>query len=264
MQLAHCTVVRMKTPVAMPEGLVDDAGHAALVEALDVLGPGGIDVERPYFALSGTACFIKRHFALPDAEDLTRDHLTWEAEQLLGADVGDYVVETLITPRCGFLIAVRRQILELYGVLCRHAGLGEPGFDMTSFALCNALEHCGQGGAGAEIILQQDSAIARAVLLRDGVYEGEQAWAQDEQSVDQAMARFTATWLTDDDAAPRLWLAGGIESDDWQEFEHVAQLDPFVGLDVSDSARLVLQSADGGAGMFSVALGLAVRGLADV
>lgn len=267
MRLAHCTVVRLKEPVVLPDALVDGDGHAALVEALEVLQTGGIDVGRPYFALSGTACFIKRHFALNDAEELTREHLTWEARQLLGSDVDDYVIETLLTQRCGFLIAVRRQILELYGVLCRHAGLGSPGFDMASFALCNALEHGGAGGTGAEIILQQDTAAARAVLLRDGVYEGEQSWAHDEQSVIDGVARFMGTWLVDGDQAPHLWLAGGNGSADVDGLpsgiEAVAELDPFAGMDMADTAQRALRSADVAPGMFAVALGLAVRGLAD-
>ena len=262
--LVRCTVLRLERSVTMPESLVDDDARELLAEALRVLRHGGIDVHRPYFALSGTTCFIKRRFVLPQADGATREHLLWEAGQLLGEDVDEYVVDTLVTARHGFFIAVRRQILDLYRVLCRQARLGSPGFDMASFALCNALESCGAGGAGVEIILQDDGHSARAVLLRDGAYEGEKSWVLDELTVAGGVSRLLKSELEQNESVPQMWIAGtGDAGGGFEGVDSVAELNPFSGLTVPDSVRQALESAEIPLRAYSVALGLAVRGLAD-
>ncbi len=265
--LTRCTVVRLERALTMPESLADDEARILLVEALRVLHRGGIDVARPYFALSGTTCFIKRRFVLPQADGATREHLLWEAGQLLGADIDDYGVDTLVTARHGFFIAVRRQILDLYGVLCHQAGLGKPGFDMASFALCNALENSGTGGVGVEVVLQDDGYSGRAVLLRDGIYEGEHSWSLEESGVTDGIARLLRAELDENEAVPRVWLAGPGDTVNggagFDGIDHVVEIDPFAGLLVADSVRRTLETARVPLRAYTVALGLAVRGLAD-
>jgi Tfp pilus assembly PilM family ATPase len=262
--LARCTAVRLERSVTMPESLADSEARELLAEALRVLRRGGIDVARPYFALSGTACFIKRRFALPRSAEATREHLMWEAEQLLGPDVDEYVVDTLVTPRHGFFIAVRRQILDLHRALCRQARLGDPGFDMASFALCNALESCGAGGAGVEVILQEEGHSARAVLLRDGAYEGESSWILDDQTMTAGVTRLCQAELDEHESVPRMWLASGGHAGGFDRVDEVLELDPFAGLSVPDSVRQTLNNAEVPPRAYTVAVGLAVRGLADV
>ncbi|MDA0335185.1 MAG: hypothetical protein O2782_08485 [bacterium] len=265
--LARCTLVRLERTLTMPESLADDETRTLVVEALRVLHRGGIDVARPYFALSGTTCFIKRRFVLPHADGATREHLLWEAEQLLGADIDEYVVDTLVTARHGFFIAVRRQILDLYRVLCHQARLGTPGFDMASFALCNALENSGTGGGGVEVVVQDDGNSGRAVLLRNGTYEGEHSWNLDESTATDGITALLRAELEVNEAVARVWLAGpggavnggaGLDG-----IDHVAEIDPFAGLSVADSVRRTLDTSRVPPRAYTVAVGLAVRGLAD-
>ena len=263
--LSRCAVVRTERPLSMPESLADDQDRARLVEALRLLRRSGIGAERPYFALSGAASFIKRRFVLARAEEATREQLLWEAGQLLGRDVDEYVVDTLVTRRHGFFIAARRQILDLHSALCRQAKVGKPGFDMASFALCNALESRG-GGDGVEVILQNDGDDARAVLLRDGEYESESIWSLDEVTVVDGLARLCEAELDEDESARRLWVAGhgdsgraGLE----ELADEVVDLDPFAGLPMTEAAGRTLESSQVSPRAYAVAAGLAFRGLVD-
>jgi Tfp pilus assembly PilM family ATPase len=263
--LTRCAVIRMEPPLTMPGCLVEDQGRRRLVEALSVLRQGGMEAEKPFFAISDTASFIKRRFVLPKNEEATRQQLLWEADQLLEQDAQDYVIDTLITRQHGFFIAARRQILELYGVLCQQAQVGRPEFDMASFALCNALE-CSGGGGGVEIILQTTQQSARAVLLRDGAYVGEEDWSLDAMTTIDGLGRLCDVELTENETIDRLWLAGcGDDTvDQFEGFaEQVAELDPFVGLPVADSARQALESTKNRPRAYAIAAGLAFRGLAE-
>ena len=265
--LSRCAMVRMSGPLEIPEALADDEGRSKLVEALQVLRRGGIEAERPYFALSGTASFIKRRFLLPRDREATREQLLWEAGQLLEQDEEEYVVDTLVTRRHGFFIAARRQILDLHGALCRQAQMGHPGFDMASFALCNALESCGAGGGGIEIVLQDDGESARAVLLRDGVYEAESSWTLDEMTAAGGLERFCEAELGEQDSLRRLWVAGPGETEGRGGLagltDEVTDLDPFIGLPVAESARQALESVETPPRAYAIAAGLAFRGLTD-
>lgn len=260
----RCARVRLRNSVDMPEALVEENARAALVDALDALRQGGVDLSRPYFALSGTASFIRRHALIPGSDEATRDHLLWEAAQLLESEVGRYTIDTLLTARHGFFIAARQQILELYGVLCQQADIGRPGFDMTTFALCNALESSGTGGRGTEVILHEDGDGVRAVLLRDGSFEGERVCREDEKEPAEHLSRWISTELTDEGAPRRLWRSG--DSDDpiaLGGFSSVEDLDPFAGVPMSETAEQTLQSSETPPGAWAVAAGLAFRGLAD-
>ena len=265
--LSRCAVVRTERPLSMPQSLVDDQDRARLVEVLRQLRRSGIDARRPYFALSEPASFIKRRFVLPHSAEATRQQLLWEAGQLLGSDVDEYVVDTLVTRRHGFFIAARRQILDLYGALCRQARVGKPGFDMVSFALCNALESRDAGGDGVEVILQDDGGSARAVLLRDGEYEAESIWSLDDVTVADGLARLCEAELDEDETARRLWVAGHGDIDGSAGLERLADevvdLDPFVGLPMTAAAGRALESSQVPPRAFAVAAGLAFRGLAD-
>lgn len=263
--LTRCAVIRMEPPLTMPACLVEDQDRRRLVDALSVLRQGGMEVERPFFALSDTASFIKRRFVLPKNEEATRQQLLWEADQLLEQDAHEYVIDTLVTNQHGFFIAARRQILELYAVLCQQAQVGRPEFDMASFALCNALE-CSGGGGGVEVILQATQERARAVLLRGGAYAGEDDWSLDSMTTVDGLRRLCDVELKQDERIDRLWLTGtGDDAIDRFEglAEQVDELDPFVGLPVTDSAREALQSTQVRPRAYAIAAGLAFRGLAD-
>lgn len=262
--LQRCGRVRLEQPLELPDALVDGTTRADLVEALQTLQEGGFSLERPYFALAGTACFIKRRIVAPGSAETAREHLLWEAEQLLGADMDDYAIDTLVTARHGFFIAVRREILELYGVLCREAHAGKPGFDMTSFALYNAFERFGVAGEGSEAILQVDGSGARMILVRDGEFEGETGWSGEAEDWSASAARWLEEEMVDGQERLRLWLAGGGATDVASRLaESVDDLDPFDDLPMSTVARRTLDGADAPKRAWVVATGLAVRGLAD-
>lgn len=270
--LARCATVPLEAPPRLPEQLADDDGRARLVAALRDLKARGVEGRRPFFSLAGTATFVKRRFALPGAEAETREQLLWEARQLLEEDLDDYVVDVHVTRRYGFIVAARRQILELYGVLCREAGVERPGFDMTSFALCNALE--GSGAAadrGTDLIACCDPSEARLVLLRDGEYEAESSWAWQREGaalgLSQELARLCAAELTEGERADRMWTAGTrAPADDGllsRFASEVMPLDPFAGLTRTADAEADLDSSGLQARAFAVAAGLAYRALTE-
>lgn len=266
--LTHCAAVDLDDALVLPEQLVEDVSRRQLVDALRELKRRGLSVRRPFFALTGTATFVKRRFLLPKAEAETRDHLLWEAGQFLAEDVDEYVLDVLMTRRYGFVVAVRRQILELYGVLCREAGVEAPGFDVCSFALCNALEGCGAvAGRGAELIYHSEPGSARGVLLRDGEYTAETSWSTADGEPTDCLARLCDTELDEGERAARLWLSGPQAPTDRDLLAELAEsvrgLDPFDGLSLAPVAQEELSRSGLDESAFAMAAGLAFRALAD-
>lgn len=266
--MGPCAVIPLAEPLSLPEGLADDGQRERLARALADLPVLGIEGKRPYFALAGTATFVKRHPLPPGGDAESREQLLWEARQLLGEDCDEYVVDILRTRRHAFLIAARQQILDLYGVLSRQAGLGAPGFDMFPFALCNALEGSGAvSGRGAELIVYGDTVSGRAVLLRDGEFEAEAVWtvaAGTEQ--EDGLARLCGSELDEDERLDRAWLCGAAAADSpllARRADAIAELDPFAGLPRTAAAEEALAHSHRSESAFGVAAGLAYRAAAE-
>ena len=271
LSLTHCAAVDLESAPRLPEQLADEGGRRPLAGALRELRSGGLPPGRPYLALTGAAIFVKRRPALPGAGAGSRDHLRWEAGQLLGDDLKDYVVDFLVTRRHGFVVAARRQLLDRWRALCEESGVGAPGFDMASLALCKALEGSGAAsGQGVELIVHGEACGARAVLLRDGEYEAERAWSGDGQGGDGlagSLARMCeeelgpgkgpgALWLSGPEAPARARVLAGLAG-------RVAVLDPFGGLKPSPGASLALSRGGRPSCAFAVAAGLAYRSASE-
>jgi Tfp pilus assembly PilM family ATPase len=275
--LSACARVSLSQTAELPEQLADDLGRSALATALMHLADTGVRCQRPYFGLGGTSSFVKRRFLVPGNDNETREQLMWEARQSLEEDFDDFVLDVLQTSRYGFVVAARREVLELYGVLCRQAKIGKPGFDMIPFALVNALD--GSGSAhddGTDLIVQLDSAEGRAVLVRDGEFEAEAVWSWEDEadtmthSKVEELRSYTEGLLDTGqgtESADRIWLASELACDAAEHLTRLGRtirpLDPFARLSRRSRADEALDTMPGGAAALCVAAGLAFRGLAD-
>ncbi len=276
--LSACARVVLPRPLQLPEELAEDVERAALASALRQLSSAGVECQRPYFGLGGTSSFVKRRFLIPGSSVDTREQLLWEARQALEEDYDDFVLDVLQTSRYGFVVAARREVLELYGVLCRQAKIGKPGFDMIPFALVNALEGGGAAtGEGSDLIVQLANRQGRAVLVRDGEFEAEAVW--DWEDDDDAMTaerieqlRSYIEGLLDmgqgTETADRVWLASESAHDAAEHLtglgRSISPLDPFAHMSRRTRAEEALEQMPGGGPALAVAAGLAFRGLADV
>ncbi|MDP6983297.1 MAG: hypothetical protein QGG05_09450 [Candidatus Latescibacteria bacterium] len=276
--LSACARVDLPDPYQLPERLAEDVDRAALAAALRQLAVAGVECQRPYFGLGGTSSFVKRRFLIPNSRTETREQLMWEARQSLEDDYDDFVLDVLQTSRYGFVVAARREVLELYGVLCRQAKIGKPGFDMIPFALVNALE--GGGAApdeGSDLLVQLEAAQGRVVLMRDGEFEAEAVWDWEDEGTAVSAARIDllrsyVEGLLDTgqgtEAADRVWLASAQALDAGEHLaglgRSITPLNPFAQLRRRTSADEALEAMPGGGAALAVAAGLAFRGLADV
>ena len=275
--LSACARVSLPGSLQLPEQLAEDEKRSTLATALRQLANAGMKCQRPYFGLGGTSSFVKRRFLVPDSRAQTREQLLWEARQALEEDYDDFVLDVLQTSRYGFVVAARREVLELYGVLCRHAKIGKPGFDMIPFALVNALE--GGGAAsdeGSDLIVQLSDAQGRVVLVRDGEFEAEAVWEWEDDSTLMTadrieLLRSYAEGLLDTgqgtQTADRVWLASAAAHDAAEHLaglgRSISPLDPFARMSRRTRADEALEQMPGGGPALAIAAGLAFRGLAD-
>ena len=169
LSLTHRLAVPLDEAPRLPEQLADESGRRPLARALGELRALGLPRGRLCLSLTGPGTLVRRRPILPRSKAGSRDHLRWEAEQLLGEDRKEYVVDLRVTRRHGFVVAARREIREGWGALCRESGLGDPRFEAACLALCRALKAGGAAsGRGAELIVHADARGTRAVLLREG------------------------------------------------------------------------------------------------
>ena len=265
LSLTHCSAVALEKAPRLPEDLADEEARRGLAGALRELRELGLPRGRPYLPLGGPATFLRRRPVLQGAQAPSRDHLRWEAGQLLGDDLDEYVVDFLVTRRHGFVAAAHRELLARWSALCEESGVDAPGFDMASFALCHVLEGSRPSPAeGVDLIVHGEAGEARAVLLRAGEYEAEKAWPADGSGGGLAGP---LTELMEEELggeSPRaLWLSGP-EGPDHAEglagvAPSVALLDPFSGLACRAEASRGLERSGRPPEAFAVAAGLAYR-----
>ena len=263
LSLTHCSAVALEKAPRLPEQLADEDGRRPLAAALRELRALGLPRSRPCLALAGPATLVRRRPVLPGAGAGSREHLRWEAGELLGADLKDYVVDLLVTPRYGYVTAARREIFDRWAALCRESGLDPPRFEMASFALCRArADGAGAPGEGEELILHAEAGGVCAVLLRDGEYEAERTRSSGgglaaslaemcEQELGPGKEP-RALWLSGAEGPARAAAVAGLAAT-------VAPLDPFGALARSPGASRGLAASGRPSCAFAVAAGLAYR-----
>lgn len=250
-------------------------------ELVEVLGRlcerAGIDLDRPTVAVDPHAALIKpRPLLVPGpATRATRranlEQLDWETQQLLGEGRGEYTIDYLLLPESGFLVAVRRQLVELYCEVLTAAGASDVEVDLEPFALHNAAEAVGLlDGTGVELLLQVREDGVQAVVLRDGVLSTVVRCGADGTRPGELteLAEVCGRRLHEEcsgESVHRAWVAG-------ERAEELAELlasrlaspcmpfDPFLGMELDDRGDELSDAlAEGPA--FGVAAGLACRRL---
>lgn len=234
----------------------------------------GLDFVNPGVALGSHAFLLKRRAWIHGSEQLNREHLTWEVQQVLPDRISEYVVDFAKTTQGYFLVAARKRALQLYRALCRQGGLKRPLFDIGPFALYNALEASGKlAGEEMEILIDISPPEAQVLLLNAGQlqavcccnWEGESRETQRRALVERVQQLIEAE--SSMRRPSRLWLSGAAAADpEWNAIfsdqvpTGMAIFDPFSGVDDSaleEGASPALRAA------CAVAAGLAYRGLSE-
>ena len=242
MTLSACARVSLPGSLQLPEQLAEDEKRSTLATALRQLANAGMKCQRPYFGLGGTSSFVKRRFLVPDSRAQTREQLLWEARQALEEDYDDFVLDVLQTSRYGFVVAARREVLELYG----------------------------------QQYIEAQDAQGRVVLVRDGEFEAEAVWEWEDDSTLMTadrieLLRSYAEGLLDTgqgtQTADRVWLASAAAHDAAEHLaglgRSISPLDPFARMSRRTRADEALEQMPGGGPALAIAAGLAFRGLAD-
>ena len=205
---------------------------------------------------------------------INRRHLLWEADQFLSADLKDYGIDTVLGRNRGFVVAVRRRILERYLEFCIQSGLKSPELDIAPFALYNALEASRSAPVrGMEVLVGFSHGETNILLLHNGelvavesrYHPGEVGVARTE-----AVEECIDAVLEEENRGEnpqRLWVADTTgREDEWEAVlaarysTRSAVLDPFRNLRTGrcggEQRRLLGKGSE-----FAVAAGLAHRGL---
>ncbi|MBI2506408.1 MAG: hypothetical protein HYW07_24595 [Candidatus Latescibacteria bacterium] len=228
----------------------------------------------PGVALGSHAFLLKRRPWIYGSEQLNREHLKWEVQQVLPDRLSEYALDFAKTPQGYFLVAARRRALKLYGALCRKGGLRHPLFDIAPFALYNALEASGVlGGEELEILVDVSPPEALVLLLNAGqlqavgscTWEGESPQIRREALVERVQQLIEAEGSLR--RPRRLWLSGTAAADpEWNAVLsdkialEVAVFDPLAGVDDSPLEERVPPAERAAC---AVAAGLAYRCLSE-
>ena len=259
-----------------PTYLASDEFCRELAETLRQLGTeSGIRFDHPFIALNERAFYFKRCSLLQASRRTNREHLFWEARQFLAAESDEYSIDSVLTPYGGFVVAARRQLLELYVDAFAPAGVVDLDFDIAPFALYNLLESIALvGGEQSGLLLDISPPTGWAILLRDGELAAVSACSWEHGAdTDQCFAHLEENLARlleeggDMEWPQHLWIAGAaaLESD-WEtrlpaRFSMTGQrLDPFKDMDTSPVEETDPSLLESGS-EFAVATGLAFRGL---
>jgi Tfp pilus assembly PilM family ATPase len=258
----------------VPGDLVDDAYRGELAGAVQrLLQRTGRRPPRPVVAVDPQAALVKARPLLIGGvagrrvRQANLDHLQWEMHQLLGDQGPLYATDCVLLPEAGFLVAVRRQSVELHTQVLAQAGARGAAVDVEPFALCNAAEALGiLDGTDMEWIIHRGPTCLQALVLRAGRLAVVRRISADTvrsvdlaQLVDGCLLRLGRE--CDGDTLHRVWVTG-------EDVESLCQLlaarlgvpcapfDPFAGMDlVGRGDELSDTLADGPA--YAVAVGLA-------
>lgn len=275
LELRH--LVREPLPAGLtPARLTSDEARKELAQFLKQTGAAHeLRFKNPCLALGRQAFLLKRRPRIQGDDRVNREHLWWEARQVLPDRFSEYALDCVRTPHYYFLVAVRRRMLGCYAALCREAGLSGPLFDVGPFALYNALEASGAlGGEGAELLLDIGAAEAIILLINFGQLQAVSSCRWEEGA--GAAARIEALaeairQLLDAESGTRrpqhLWLSGAAAADDFwgaalkdRLAAEARMLDPFQGVAAGLAAEELPLPARAA---FGVAAGLAYRRLSE-
>jgi len=233
----------------------------------------GLAFANPGMALGPHGYLLVRRPWIRGGEQVNRQHLLWEVQQVLPDRLSAYRLDMARTPQGCFLVAARKKALRLYAALCRQAGVKDPLFDVGPFALYNALEASGcLAGEEAEVLVELGGAEALVLLLNAGELQavGFCAWeGETPQARREALAeRVQQLVESESPRRPgRLRLCGPVAG----EPEYSALLsartglpadlfDPFAGVDLS---ALEEEASPAARAACAVAAGLAYRCLSE-
>ena len=259
-----------------PTYLASDELRRELAETLRQIGAErGIRFDHPFIALNERAFYFKRYPLLQANRRTNREHLLWETRQFLAAEPDEYGIDFTLTSYDGFVVAARRQLLELYVDAFAQAGVMDLDFDIAPFALYNLSESIALGAAGQSgLLLDISPPTGWAILLRDGELAAVSTCSWEHGAdTDQCFAHLEegiARLLEeggDMEWPQHLWIAGAATPEsDWEtrlpaRFSITGgRLDPFQGMDTSPVEEADPSLLESGS-EFAVATGLAFRGL---
>ena len=234
----------------------------------------GLSFANPGMALGAHGYLLKRRPWIRGSEDLNREHLLWEVQQVLPDRLAAYRLDFAKTPQGYFLVAARKKALALYQALCRQGGVKGPLFDIGPFALYNALEASGSlAGEEAELLVDISPSEALVLLLNAGELQavGTCAWGEAETPQvrrEQLAERVGQLVGTESPRRPgRIWLSGsGAADPEWSACLSestaipIALFDPLAEVDLSPMGEEVSPAARAAC---AVAAGLAFRCLSE-
>jgi hypothetical protein len=255
------------------EELAEEERQEELAAALRIAGDeAGIDFVRPCVALDHRAFFFKSRPLIDPigrsrrARAGNREHLLWEGVQFLGDDQEAFSVDCALAGGRGFVVAVRRQVLDCFLAIFERAGIDDLDFDIEPFALFNAAECAGLlAPDGVALLFEGWERGGQVMLVVDGVLQTVA------RSVRKGDDRRSPVEFAEDciqrareeggcgDEAQQIWLAGvGMEelAEELMTRLGVACMPfpSFAGVDSSELPGLPAEEA-----IFAVAAGLAHR-----
>lgn len=233
----------------------------------------GLSFANPAVALGAHAYLLKRRPWIRGSEELNREHLLWEVQQVLPDRLGEYRLDFAKTQQGYFLVAARKKALALYQALCRRGGVKGPLFDIGPFALYNALEASGSlAGEEAELLVDITPSEALVLLLNAGELQavGTCTWESETPAVRREQLSQRVGQLVEVESARRpgrLWLSGpGAADPEWtaclsgSAAMPVNLFDPLAEVELGPLAEELTPAARAAA---AVAAGLAFRCLSE-
>ncbi len=258
-------------------GRLDGAGGTEeLTQALlQVQQDRGLSFENSVMALPQEAFMLKSRPLVVAGEKANREHLLWEAKQVLAGDPNAYSIDFALTRHSGFVVAAHRHVLDLYLDVCNRGGIKNPDFDIPPFALYNAMEVADLLADEQDILaLDIEPLGACAILVRGGEMAGVASCSWDEDvevssrisDLEECLGMLLKEG--DEGARPERMLIAGTAAIEGHWSMELAEnlglsgalMDPFRGIDISplaaaDASLLPSRSK------FAISAGLAFRGL---
>lgn len=265
-------IARRPLDAPVLDELADADGRESLVQALGQLRRmQGLGRGQTLVAVDGDAVLLKRRPLVDARPEVNRQHLIWEASQVLPGEAAAYFVDCLCTDRYGFVAAVPRRLVGACEEVFKRARMQRPIVDVAPFALFNLLEALGLADADSTCIVEPGEEGMRAVLAGGGQLLAVETcpWeegADTEARLETTVAAVHRLWNLElvDEGPAQLWLVGPAAVDMavplTARLDRPCQaLDPLAHMDcgaVEDEALLQCGPE------FAVAAGLALRGLA--
>ena len=269
----------LERPFAPAELAAPELRQELAAQLQSISSGGDIDFSHSCIGLDPRAVLLKRRpLSSPTGrrsgrrQKGDREQLLWEAQQFLGEEHEEFSIDFALTDRYGFVVAVRRRVLDLYLEVCAAAGIEATDVDIEPFALYNAAEQAGLlEGPGAELLLEvaADGAAVQALLLIGGELVAATRCVREPEE-ESSLAEMLVNWVRQMDesgegALRQVCMAGEACESLGRELEEqlgveCEAFDPFAMVDTSKNAHPGLLQA---APAFAVAAGLAQRRLVE-